>query len=130
MLRNKGFTLVESIIAICLVVLAIVSMTSSFVATRMHVTGARHHYRAASIARDKLEELMQAGISEGDSSTETEGASVIIDSVSGLTGTRSTIYSPDPAGDSVTVTVKISWTETMGGTLEQEEVFVLFLNTI
>ena len=128
LLGKQGFTLIESLTAASLFVLAVTSMTSSFVAVRMHVTSARHHYQAMSVAREKMEDIIYAGISSGASPEADE--TVTIDVPSGLTGTQSVAYSPDPAGDDVTVTVKISWTETYGSGNQESETLVLFLNTI
>ena len=103
-------------------------MVSSFVAVRMHVAGAKYHYQAVSIAREKMEDIIQAGICAGASSEADQN--VTIDSASGLTGVRSVTYSPDPATDNVTVSVKVTWSSPSGGVSQEQETLVLFLNTI
>lgn len=114
MTTNRGFTLIENVVAIILLGIVITATVFSVTTARMYVTAARHHYQAISLARDEIERII-AG--EAPFSGE-----VTIDAVTGLTGSMSV---SNPTVNTVDVTV--SWTEEMWADLSMNETIVMVL---
>lgn len=117
MTKNRGITLVESMIAIVLLGIVITAMVYSFGSARMYAASARHRIQAINNARDKVEKIIQAGVIEGYASP---GDGV----------TYSPSPAPDPAAGTVDVTVTVSWTEIMWSNITQFESLIVTLNTI
>lgn len=130
--NKKGFSIVESVAATILIGIIVTGTLYSFVAARMWISVAKHHYQAISWARNTTEELSYVGIQDGDTAPASD--SVLLDADSGLTGTRTVIYDFDsvsnPDDATVRVTVNISWTESMWVSKNLSETVVVFLNTI
>ena len=117
---NKGFSLIENVVAIFLVGIVIAATIFSFATARMYAASARHHYQAVSIARDGIERITAGE----DLVPETTAsiATVIIDSDPILTGERKIT----PLFDQKVVVI-VSWTEKMWGDIDKKEKIVLFL---
>ena len=111
---RKGLTLVENIIAILLLGIVIAASVFALASARMYTTAARHHYQAAILAREKIEDIDAGG--EGDAGTE----DVVIDSSIGLSGTRTVAYTASEVLD-----VNVSWVEEMWTNLPSNEKVIM-----
>jgi len=61
MTRSKGFTLIEVVVPMLIVVLAVVGLLTSFVMGRAHTALARHRSQAINLLRQRMEELKSKG---------------------------------------------------------------------
>ena len=112
--KTHGHTLVENAVAICLLGIIIAATILALVTARMYALVARHHYQAASLAREEVERILA-----GESSSP---GTVTIDSATGLTGTLAV---SNPTSD--TLEVKVSWTDKYWVSVSKEETIVMFL---
>ncbi len=114
MVSKRGITLIENMAAVVLLGILITALVFSFAAARMYAASARHKYAAISFARERIEGIIQAGITVGDTAPPDE--SVILDprtAAAGdeLSGTLSYIYDIDGVAMTANITVSVDWTE-------------------
>ena len=114
MVSKKGITLIENMAAIVLLGILITAMVFSFAAARMYAASARHKYAAINFARERMEDIIRAGITVGDTAPPDE--SVILDPRTAaegdeLWGILSYIYDIDGAAMTAAVTISVDWTE-------------------
>jgi len=115
-LSRKGFTLIEVLAALVLLLITLLGLSSLLTTTIQANAYARRMTTATSLAQDKLEEIRNmaytAVTTGSDSSplTETGGTGG-----SGAIYTRSwTVATDSPIAGTKTVTVTVTWTDQMG----------------
>ncbi len=116
MVRSKGISLVECIIAIAILAILIATALFAFSAARFQVVAARHHYQAINIARERIEDIISGGSAAAVATPE------LIDPSTGLWGTITVSY---PAVDRIDITV--AWTETLWGNIQSAETIVMLM---
>lgn len=111
---QKGFTLLENVLAVFLLGIVITATIFSITTAKMYTTSSRHHTAALNLARAQIERILAgAAPSPGP---------VTIDAVTGVTGTLSV---SNPTVNTAQVTV--SWTEEMWGSVSKEETIIVYL---
>jgi len=98
--NNKGFTLVEIMIAIFILVIALLGLISVTVMVIKGNSFSKTMTTATTLAKDKMEELKNTGYGSLASDTDT------VESIY----TRTLIVTPDsPAANMKTIEVKVEW---------------------
>jgi type II secretory pathway pseudopilin PulG len=120
MSREKGFSLVEVLVPMLIVVLAVVGLLTSFVMGRVHMALARHRNQAVNLLRARLEEVKSKGydyLNTFDPNPAVETSVVLEPSKdeespdSGLTCTRTTQVTDNDGDGALEITVTVSWNE-------------------
>lgn len=126
--KNKGITLVETIVSILLLTISIGAMLGAFLIGKISVARAKHRISAINLARDKIEAIK--GLSYAQIPSQAGSESVTIDQgtpLSGdeLAGQRATTVS-DAHGDSrqYKIATTVTWAE-KGATNLQETIVTL-----
>jgi len=116
MVRARGISLIESIIAVFLLAILITAAIFAFSAARFQVVAARHHYQAINLARDRIEDIISGGSAAAGTTA------VVIDPSAGLGGNLIVSY---PIADRIDVTV--TWNETLWVDIASAETIVMLM---
>ncbi len=118
--RSKGFSLVEVIVPMLIVVLAVVGLLTSFVMGRVHTALARHRNQAINVVRARIEELKSKGYDylnafDPNPAVETD---VVLDAGrdeesldDDLTCTRTTHITDNDGDGALEIKVTVTWNE-------------------
>jgi Tfp pilus assembly protein PilV len=114
--RRDGTSLVEVMLAVLILVIAVMGVSSTYVTGRRELVNQRYYQAAAQLASQSIEELKAtgyAGISEGEEEEEftVNGLTYVRTTLTELTATPSTEV-PKPCKK---VTVTIRWSRLGGG---------------
>ena len=116
MKKAKGFSLVENLMAIVLLVIIIVACLNAAATARFYAMAARHHYQAMNLARDRVEDI----ISGGSAAAGTQP--VTIDPTTGLNGNLVVSYSSAGILD-----VTVTWMDGVWVNMAGSETIVMVL---
>ncbi|MEE8360073.1 MAG: prepilin-type N-terminal cleavage/methylation domain-containing protein [Candidatus Omnitrophota bacterium] len=116
MVRPRGISLIECIIAIVILAIVITSAIFALSTARFQVTTARHHYQAINIARDRIEDIISGG------SAAAGVTPVVIDPSTGLGGNLTVSY---PVAGRIDITV--DWDETLFSDTNFTETIVMLM---
>jgi type II secretory pathway pseudopilin PulG len=117
---SGGFTLVEILVPILIVVLAVVGLLTSFVMGRVHTALARHRILALNVLRARIEDLKSKGytyLNKFDPNPAVE-TGVLLDTGQDegsphddLTCTRTTQISDNDGDGALEIAVGVTWNE-------------------
>jgi len=136
MKKSRGFTLIEVLVPILIVVLAVIGLLTSFVMGRVHVAISRHRILALNAIRGKLEEVKSLGydaLNHYSPNPETESYLVLDggqneeSETDDLTCTRTTQVTDNDGDGSLEVTVTVTWQERV---LSGDQIYTENLYTI
>ena len=138
--NQRGFTLIEVLMASFITLIVLMSLLMTIVMGRYSSTLARHKSQAVQLSQQRMEQMKSLGYStlaamSQSTPTITETGVVLdgdIDSRPDMTCTRATTLADDsPDSGVLEVTVQVSWQEkSMGGNINvSEEVYSLVADT-
>jgi type II secretory pathway pseudopilin PulG len=120
MKKSRGFTLMEVLVPIIIVVLAVIGLLTSFVMGRVHTAVSRHRILALNAIRGKLEEVKSLGydaLNHYSPNPDVESY-IVLDSgqneeseTDDLTCTRTTQVSDNDGDGTLEITVTVTWQE-------------------
>ncbi len=138
--RSRGFSLVEVIVPMLIIVLAVIGLLTSFVMGRLHATVARHRNQAINLLRDRIEEVRSRGydyLNAFDPNPAVE-TNLILDvgpdkdsSDDDLTCSRTIHITDNDADGALEINVTVTWSErlTSGNQNFSESLFTIVAPT-
>jgi type IV pilus assembly protein PilV len=105
LIRSKGFSLVEVMIALLILAIALLALAGLMVTTTRNSSFGGHMTEASTFAQDRLEQLRVspwAGVASGNDT---------IQGSTGITYTRTWTVTPNTNGDQRWVSITLTWTD-------------------
>ena len=112
--HSSGFTLVESLIALCILAFGLAGLANLMVGSLKTGREARRFTAAGSLAQQKLEALRGAGYTSAASSASNESLTENGDSAGVTMFTRNWTVANGGTAGTKNVTVTVSWTDDLG----------------
>ena len=112
--KSKGFSLVEVLVALVILSISLLALAGLMVQSTKNSSWGSHMTEAATLAQDRLEALRavrpQSDIPEGMNNDQVTAAS-------GIVYTRTWTVTTNPAGTLRTITISITWSDSVPHTL-------------
>jgi prepilin-type N-terminal cleavage/methylation domain-containing protein len=111
---QKGFTLLESLVALVLLAIMLMGVTAHSMTMMGSLAQARHMAVAINLAQDRMETLMNSPYGSVNSGSDANNPLTEQGTAGGIYSVSWTVTNDSPAGDLKDVTVTTTWTDKVG----------------